>query len=185
MQSMYMALDRVEEKMTGWMARHGMALLRVSVGVVFLWFGALKFFPGLSPAEDLAGRTIGTLSFGLVPASVALPVLAVWECAIGLGLIAGRFVRASLILMFLQMSGTIMPLFFFPHETWVRFPFAATLEGQYIIKNVVLVSAGVVIYAALRHGEPAAERERADLSLVPSSLDEQASSMVGGSRATP
>jgi hypothetical protein len=96
----------------------------------------------------------------------------------------------AFLLMFLQMSGTIMPLFLFPHETWVRFPFAATLEGQYIIKNVVLVSAGVVIYAALRQGEPAvdrtAERERRELSLVASSRDELApSDMVGESPVAP
>src|SRR3990172_9664751 len=151
-------LNRVEEKIASWMARHGMTLLRVSVGIVFLWFGTLKFFPGLSPAEDLAGRTMSTLSFGLVSRSVSLPVLAAWECAIGLGLITGRFMRACLLLMFLQMSGTVLPLFLFPHETWVRFPFAATLEGQYIIKNVVLVAAGLVIYPALRQAAPAADR---------------------------
>jgi uncharacterized membrane protein YkgB len=156
-------LNRVEEKIIAWMACHGMALLRVSVGIVFLWFGALKFFPGLSPAEDLAGRTMSALSFGLVSRSLSLPVLAAWECAIGLGLITGRFMRASLLLMFLQMSGTILPLFLFPQETWVRFPFAATLEGQYIIKNVVLVAAGVVIYPALRQVAPAADRSASTL----------------------
>ncbi|OFX20899.1 MAG: hypothetical protein A2V77_24640 [Anaeromyxobacter sp. RBG_16_69_14] len=163
MQYLNRVLNRVEEKTTAWVARHGMALLRVSVGIVFLWFGALKFFPGLSPAEDLAERTMSALSFGLVSRSLSLPVLAAWECAIGLGLITGRFMRASLLLMFLQMSGTILPLFLFPHETWVRFPFAATLEGQYIIKNVVLVAAGLVIYPALRQAAPAADRSASTL----------------------
>jgi len=72
-------------RVTRWMARHGVTALRLSLGLVFLWFGALKFFPGLSPAENLAGRTIGMMTFGAVPASVALPMLAGWEVLIGLG----------------------------------------------------------------------------------------------------
>src|SRR6266511_5765441 len=134
MQDMTVWLERVESSVIDWMARHGIMLLRISVGIVFFWFGVLKFFPGLSPAEDLAARTISTLSFGLVPPVVSLPVLAAWECLIGLALITGLLMRPALALMFLQMSGTITPLFFFPHETWVQFPYAATMEGQYIIK---------------------------------------------------
>src|SRR6266508_6604739 len=148
MRYIHVGLDRADKWITAWMGRYGIAVLRTSVGIVFFWFGVLKFFPGLSPAEDLAARTISALSFGLVPPVVSLPVLAAWECLIGLGLITGQFMRLALALMFLQMSGTITPLFFFPHETWAHFPYAATMEGQYIIKNLVLVSAGLVIYAA-------------------------------------
>ena len=72
-QSVYCELDR---HITEWMARHGITLLRVSLGVVFLWFGVLKFFPGLSLAQSLAARTIDILTFGMVPASVGVPVLA-------------------------------------------------------------------------------------------------------------
>jgi uncharacterized membrane protein YphA (DoxX/SURF4 family) len=146
------SLDRFEDKITRWAARNSIAVLRVSLGIVFFWFGVLKFFPGLSPAEDLAARTISTLTFGLVPPAVALPALAGWECAIGLGLILGRFMRLNLVLLFLQMSGTVLPLFFFPHETFAHPPYAATLEGQYIIKNLVLVSAGLVLSATVRGG---------------------------------
>ena len=147
----------LDESISSWMERYGVTLLRSSVGVVFLWFGALKFFPGLSPAEDLAARTIGTLSFGLVPPGVSLPVLAGWECLIGIGLITGQFTRVTLGLMFLQMCGTFMPLFLFPRETFIHFPYAATLEGQYIIKNLVLVSAELVIGATVRGGRRNAE----------------------------
>jgi uncharacterized membrane protein YphA (DoxX/SURF4 family) len=145
-------LDRLDEKITNWAARNSVMLLRVSLGIVFFWFGVLKFFPGLSPAEDLAARTITTLTFGFVQPNVSLPVLASWECAIGLGLITGRFMRANLALLFLQMSGTVLPLFFFPKETFVHLPYAASLEGQYIIKNLVLVSAGLVLSATVRGG---------------------------------
>ncbi len=167
MHSIAIGLGRLETRVSGWLARHGVVLLRGSLGIVFLWFGVLKFFPGLSPAEDLAARTISTLTFGVVAPKVSLPVLATWECLIGLGLVTGRYVRVALALLFLQMSGTVMPLFFFPHETWVRFPFAATLEGQYIIKNVVLVSAGLVLYATARGwAVVAGDARRAPLAIV-------------------
>ena len=87
--------NRIDTIITAWMARHGVALLRISVGIVFLWFGVLKFFPNLSPAEDLAARTISALTFGVVQPNVSVPVLALWETVIGLGLISGLFMRAS------------------------------------------------------------------------------------------
>jgi uncharacterized membrane protein YphA (DoxX/SURF4 family) len=145
---------------TRWMARHGVTLLRISLGVVFFWFGTLKFFPNLSPAQDLAARTIDVLTFGAVPPSVSVPVLAVWECLIGLGLLLGALMRAVLLLMFVQMAGTITPVFLFPGEIFIRFPYAPTLEGQYIIKNLVLISAGIVIGATLRGGSLIADPDR-------------------------
>ena len=145
--------DRFDRRIATFMADHGLLILRVALGVVFLWFGALKFFPGLSPAQDLAARTIEALSFGVVPPSVSLPVLAAWEVAIGLGLLIGRWMRAILLLLFVQMVGTITPLVLFPTETWTVFPIAPTLEGQYIIKNVVLVAAAIVLGATVRGGQ--------------------------------
>lgn len=144
--------DRADRRITQWMARYGLLLLRLSLGVLFFWFGFLKFFPGLSPAQDLATRTIEALSFGLIPPEVSIYILAVWECLIGLGLIAGRFMRGTLLLLFLQMLGTITPIFLFPGEVFTRIPYAPTLEGQYIIKNMVLISAGLVLGATVRGG---------------------------------
>ncbi len=144
--------DTVDRQITKWMARYGIVLLRISVGLVFLWFGALKFFPGMSPAQDLAIRTIQVMTFGLVPAQVALYTLATWETLIGVGLILGVFMRETLLLLFLQMLGTLTPLVFFPQETFTLFPIAPTLEGQYIIKNLVLISAGIVMGATVRGG---------------------------------
>jgi len=154
--------NRIDIAITEWMARYGVALLRISVGIVFLWFGLLKFFPNLSPAEDLAARTISTLTFGIVQPNVSVPVLALWETLIGLGLISGMFMRATLALLALQMLGTITPLFLFPQETFTVFPIAPTLEGQYIIKNVVLVSAAIVIGATVRGGNLVVEKEIAE-----------------------
>src|SRR5690348_7489002 len=75
-------LDRFDARVVGWLEEHSAQILRASLGVVFLWFGALKFFPGLSPAQDLATRTIDVLSFGLVPPDVSIVVLAAWESLI-------------------------------------------------------------------------------------------------------
>ena len=110
----------------------------------------LKFFPGFSPAEDLAARTISVLTLGVVGPGVSLPVLATWECAIGLSFITGRYLRAGVLLLFAQMAGTFLPLAFFPAETWTHAPFAATLEGQYIIKNLVLISAAIAVGGTVR-----------------------------------
>ena len=151
--------DRVAEQftaidiqITAWLARHGITILRVALGIVFLWFGLLKFVPGVSAAEDLAGRTIEILTFGLIEPSVSVVVLAGWESLIGLGLVTGRQLRATLLLLMLQMLGTLTPLVLFPAETFARLPYAPTLEGQYILKNVVLIGAGLVIGATARGG---------------------------------
>lgn len=128
-------------------ARYSLTLLRVSMGIVFLWFGLLKLFPELSPAEELATRTIETLTLGLIQPGLSLPMLAVWEIAIGLGLLTNRFLRWTLLLLVLQMMGTFTPLVLFPRETWLQFPIAPTMEGQYILKNIVLVSGALVILA--------------------------------------
>jgi uncharacterized membrane protein YkgB len=149
--------DRIDRRVTAALARFGVPIVRLSLGVVFLWFGTLKFFPGLSPAQDLAARTIGQLSGGLVSPALSVPVLATWECLIGLGLLSGRFLRATLLLMGVQMIGTLTPLLLFPAETFTQFPYAPTLEGQYIIKNVVLIAAAMVVGATVRGGRLEAE----------------------------
>jgi uncharacterized membrane protein YphA (DoxX/SURF4 family) len=152
MRALYSGYKRLDVAATRWMARNGILLLRMSLGSVFSWFGALKFFPGLSPADELAARTIETLSFGAVPPDLSLPGLALWECLIGVGLLTGRFLRVTLLLLFAQMLGTVTPMFLFPHEVFTRIPYAPTLEGQYILKNVVLISAGIVVGATVRGG---------------------------------
>lgn len=149
--------DRLDLRLTSWMARYSISLLRIGLGIVFLWFGVLKFFPGLSPAQELATRTISVLTLGVVQPMVSLPLLAFWECLIGLGLIAGRWTRATLLLLWAQMLGTVTPLLLFPAEAFTWFPLAPTLEGQYIIKNIVLVCAGLVIGATARGGRLVAE----------------------------
>ena len=144
--------NSIDKRIIAWMARYGITLMRVALGVTFLWFGALKLLPSVSVSEDLAVRTFSLLSFGYVSPSVSLPVLAAWECAIGLGLIFGKFLRLTLLLLFFQMMGTFLPLVFFPAETWTHVPYEPTLEGQYIIKNLILIGAGIVVGSTVRGG---------------------------------
>lgn len=142
-----------EARISAWMGRNGILLTRIALGVVFVWFGALKLVPGMSEAEGVARRTLVRLTLGLVPSEVCLYILAAWECVIGLGLLWGRFLRSTLALLFLQLAGTFLPLLFFPSETWKHFPYAPTLEGQYIIKNLVLISAGIIVGSTMRGGK--------------------------------
>lgn len=144
--------DRIDTLITNAMARVGIQALRISVGVVFLWFGFLKFFPGVSSAEGLAIETTRILSFGVVPDGVALFLIALLESVIGLGLIFGVFLRFVILLLAFQMVGTLSPLFLFPAQTFVMLPWVPTLEGQYIIKNLVLISAALVVGATVRGG---------------------------------
>jgi uncharacterized membrane protein YkgB len=150
-------IDRLDVRITRALARLGVPVVRVALGIVFLWFGVLKFFPNLSPAEDLAARTIEVLTLGAVRPDVSLPVLATWESFIGIGLILNRWMRGVLLLLAVQMAGTFTPLVLFPNETWTLFPIAPTLEGQYIIKNLVLIGAAMVVGATVRGGRIVAE----------------------------
>ena len=156
-------IDRVDVRITGTLARIGVPAARIALGIVFLWFGVLKFFPNLSPAELLAARTIERLTLGAVQPDLSLPLLAAWESVIGIGLILGRWLRAILFLLAVQMVGTFTPLVLFPDETWTIVPIVPTLEGQYIIKNIVLIGAAMVVGATVRGGRIVPEPPRPEV----------------------
>lgn len=141
----------LDRRITRLFADHGITLLRISIGIVFLWFGVLKFRPGLSPADALAIDTIDRLTFGLLPATLARIGLAILETTIGLGLVFGKTLRLTLLLLAGQMLGTVTPLVLFPDVTWAGVG-VPTLEGQYILKNIVLATAAIVIGATVRGG---------------------------------
>jgi uncharacterized membrane protein YphA (DoxX/SURF4 family) len=150
--------QRIDMRITRWMASNGIGLLRISMGVIFFWFGMLKFFEGLSPAESLATTTIDMLSFGLIGPEVVRYGLATWEVLIGIGLMFKWYLRETLLLMFLQMLGTLTPIVLLPNEVFTIFPYGLTLEGQYIIKNLVIISAGLVIGSTVRGGKVISEK---------------------------
>lgn len=148
-----LVIEEIDRKIVNCLSKIAIPFLRFSLGLIFFWFGILKFFPGASSAEDLAARTISILTAGSIPATVSLPILAFWEVLIGLGIIFKFALRAVLLLLIMQMFGTLTPLFLFPSETFVHVPFVPTLEGQYIIKNLVLISSALVIGATVRGGD--------------------------------
>jgi uncharacterized membrane protein YkgB len=133
------AFQVIDRRVTHWLAEHGLTLLRISIGLIFVWFGVLKFWPGLSPADQIATETIDLLFFGLITENLARVLLAILETTIGIGLITGMFMRF------------VTPLFLFPEVTWSHL-FVPTLEGQYILKNLVVVSAALTIGATVRGG---------------------------------
>jgi uncharacterized membrane protein YphA (DoxX/SURF4 family) len=150
---------QADDRITLFMRRNGILFLRISLGIIFFWFGFLKFFPGLSPADQIATETINKLTFRIIGPNVSIIILAVWETLIGIGLFSGKYLRITLLLLFTQMIGTMTPLILFPTEVFTRFPYAPTLEGQYIIKNLVLISAGLVVGATVRGGRIVEETE--------------------------
>lgn len=125
-------------------ARQGPRLLRLSLGVVFLWFSLPKFVPGLSAMDTLARDTIGGLTFGVITGDTARILLATLELGIAIGLLTGRALRLTLLALMFQLAGTLTPLVLFPDRTWTA-PFVPSLEGQFIIKNLILIAAAITV----------------------------------------
>ena len=134
-------------KLNTWFTQNAVALLRISIGIIYVWFGALKYFPNLSPADQLAKDTIHLVTFGLLPSHVAIILLAIWETALGFVLIIGVWKRAVFYFLILHMLLTFVPLFFFVDVSFTALPYAFTLVGQYIMKNIVIIAAALVINA--------------------------------------
>lgn len=163
MDSLLKRLDRFDAALHRRLVDHSLGLLRISLGLIFLGFGLLKFFPGVSPAEGLVRDTTDVLTLGVVPGSVALVGVAALECAIGLCLITGRGLRVAVYLLAVQMVGILAPLAFFPGRLFDGPHNAPTLEGQYVLKDIVFAAATLVIASTLRGGRLA----RGDRSAVP------------------
>ncbi|MEZ5305156.1 MAG: DoxX family protein [Verrucomicrobiales bacterium] len=122
-------------------------LIRVSLGIIYFHFGYLKFFPDLSPAEVLAGYTSQILCGYSLDSATVLLIVAVLECVIGLGFLLNVGMRWVALLFFFHMAATFLPLFVLPEFAFKFPPFAPTIEGQYIIKNLVLASAGWAVFS--------------------------------------
>lgn len=123
------------ERLNTW----SLPVLRVSLGIVFIWFGALKPF-GDSPANEVITKTI----YWFDP-DIFIPILGFWEILIGICLLYTPLIRVGLFLLALQMPGTFLPLILRPEICFIDVPFNLTLEGQYIIKNLVLIGAAMVV----------------------------------------
>lgn len=121
-------------------------LLAISIGIIYLWFGLLKFFPELSPADGLAKHTITFLTFGLIPENISILMLAVIEVGIGLCLLFNFKLKTVVSLAIIHLILTFIPILFFPEVSFTQAPFVLTLVGQYIVKNIVIISALFFIY---------------------------------------
>jgi uncharacterized membrane protein YphA (DoxX/SURF4 family) len=146
-----------------WLVAHSIAVLRVSIGAVLLAFGALKFFPGVSPAQDLVEQTMSILTFGMVPGGVALVGVALLETVLGIWLISGRAMRGAVYLLGVQLIGIMSPIVLLPGQLFGGPHGAPTLVGQYVIKDIIIVGAALVLAATLGGGRlsaPADETAR-------------------------
>ena len=121
-------------------------ILAITLGLVYLWFGGLKYFPGKSPAEDLAKNTIDLLTFSLISSNVSIILLAIWETLLGLLLILNLYRRPVIIIALVHIALTFTPLYLFPQQSFGNSAFTLTLLGQYIIKNVIIVGALITLY---------------------------------------
>jgi len=131
--------------------RWSIPALRIALGGVFVVFGALKFFPGVSPVEELVSLTWEKLTFGLVSGQAALIATALIEVAAGALLIAGgSFARIGLAVLALAFVGILSPVVLLPAEVFGAA--GPTLTGQYIFKNVVLIAAALVVASRVLRG---------------------------------
>lgn len=131
---------QLDAALIGFMTSHGVRFLRFALAVVFIWFGALKV-AGRSPVADLVAQTVYW-----VPPRFFVPFLGVWEVVVGMGLLLGVALRLVLFLFWLQMAGTFLVLILRPGVAFQdNNPLLLTTMGEFVIKNLVLIAAGLVI----------------------------------------
>ena len=138
--------DELDIFITKFMSKWGITFLRYSLGVIYIWFGILKPF-GLSPAQELVENTV----YWFDNPKTLIPILGWWEVVIGLTMCIKPLIRVSIFLLFIQMPGTFLPLILLPEVCFSNFPFGLTLEGQYIVKNLIIISAAIVVGSTVRN----------------------------------
>ena len=118
-------------------------LVRIPMFIIFFWFGFLKIVD-LSPAQELVQDTVYWMPF--LSAEMWTYVIGFWEVLIGVFFLFKRTTLIAMLLLLIQMSGTFLPLVILPEITFQDSnPFLPTLEGQYIIKNIIIITAALII----------------------------------------
>lgn len=136
------ALDR---KIVQFLSQYSILFLRLALALTFIWFGVLKVI-GASPVAQLVADTIPWFA-----PTVVVPIIGAWEIFVGIGLLTRFALRITLFFFFLQMAGTFLVLITQPQLAFQNGnPFLLTTIGEFVIKNFVLVSAGLVIGATVR-----------------------------------
>ena len=140
-------LEVFDNAISHFMKRWGYWAIRISFAIIFIWFGILKPF-GLSAAEGLLRATVSWLPF--LSTDTWLSLIGWWEVTIGIAFLFPKTTRLAIALLFMQMVGTFMPLVFLPDITFqpggIHLP---TMEGQYIIKNLMIISAAMALGGTL------------------------------------
>lgn len=144
-----MDYEKIDRKISRFMKKWGIPAMRISFAILFIWFGILKPF-GLSAAEPLLKATVAWMPFW--EAELWLGIIGWWEVVIGITFLFKPTTRIAIGLLFLQMVGTFMPLVFLPHLTFQEGNLLLpTMEGQYIIKNLLIISAALVIGGTIHY----------------------------------
>ena len=141
--------NELDQKISTFMERWGILAVRISFGIIFIWFGILKPM-GISSAESLVLATVPWLP--VFEGQTWVAIIGWWEVIIGIAFLFRKTIRIAIGLLALQMVGTFMPLIFLPEVTFQAgyFPFGPTMEGQYIIKNLMIISAALVVGGTVR-----------------------------------
>lgn len=149
---MKLDIDSIDLRISAFMQRWGVIALRYSLAVIFVWFGVLKPL-GMSPAEPLVKLTVAWMP--VLGADTWVDIIGWWEVAIGATFLFRKTTRLAIALLALQMLGTFMPLVVLPDVTFQEggFPFAPTMEGQYIVKNLLIISSALVVGGTLRDSD--------------------------------
>jgi len=148
----YQRFLNLENQIHHQLVLHSISGLRIAIGAVFLGFGVLKYFPGISPAQNLTEAATHILFLGLVPGHVAIVMIATLECFIGICLLSGRWMRLAIWLLAIEFVGILSPAIVLPGRLFAGPHHAPTLEGQYVLKDIVLVAAGLVVAAGTFRG---------------------------------
>ena len=126
-------------KFSKFLSEKGVDMIRIALAIVFIWFGGLKVI-GMSPAQELVEKTIYWF-----PPAIFIPFLGWWEVAIGMGMLFKKLIPVTLILLLFHMAGTFLPLIILPDLCFDQVPWCPSMEGQYIIKNLVLISGALTV----------------------------------------
>jgi uncharacterized membrane protein YkgB len=138
-------LDKADLKITQGMGRAGITSLRLALAVTYIWFGALKL-AGKSPVADMVRKTSLFL-----PEDASVPVVGALEVTIGAGLLFRKAMRLTLLLFFGQIAVTFLVLVLHPKEAFQKGnPLLLTERGEFIIKNLVLLAAGLTVGSTVR-----------------------------------
>ncbi len=147
--NIYSLLQDIDLKSIQFMRKYGDECARIAFFIVFFWFGILKVF-SLSPAQPLVSELFNvTFLSNLMPSSTFLILFGLFEVIIGFMALVPKLERITFIAMGFHLITTALPLFILPEITWAA-PFVPTLTGQYIIKNVVLFSLGMMLFARVK-----------------------------------